>query len=33
VREPVMFAVTVEPPGGVVVSNRERIVLVAQMRG
>ncbi len=33
VREPVMFAVTVEPPGGVVVSSRERIVLVAQVRG
>lgn len=29
VREPTLFAVTVEPPGGVVVSSRERIVLVA----
>lgn len=27
---PVLFAVTVEPPGGVVVSSRERIVLAAQ---
>ena len=30
VREPVLFAVTVERPGGVVVSSRERIVLVAE---
>lgn len=30
VGEPYLFAVTVEPPGGVVVSDRERIVLVAQ---
>ncbi len=30
VNEPALFAVTVEPPGGVVVSDRERIVLVAQ---
>ncbi len=28
--EPYLFAVTVEPPGGVVVSTRERIALVAQ---
>ncbi len=31
VGEPYLFAVTVEPPGGVVVSDRERIVLVAQV--
>lgn len=30
VNEPYLFAVTVEPPGGVVVSDRERIVLLAQ---
>ena len=30
VDEPVLFAITVERPGGVVVSDRERIVLVAQ---
>ncbi len=30
VRQATLFAVTVEPPGGVVVSDRERIVLVAQ---
>ncbi len=30
VDEPVLFAVTVERPGGVVVSDRERIVLLAQ---
>ena len=30
VEEPVLFAVTVEKPGGVVVSSRERIVLLAQ---
>ncbi len=30
VREPSLFAITVEQPGGVVVSDRERIVLVAQ---
>lgn len=30
VGEAVLFAVTVEPPGGVVVSSRERIALVAQ---
>ena len=29
VREPYLFAVTVEKPGGVVVSSRERIVLAA----
>ena len=29
VNEPVLFAVTVEPPGGVVVSKRERIVVTA----
>ena len=29
--EPYLFAVTVEPPGGVVVSSRERIVLVAEV--
>lgn len=29
VAEPVLFAVTVEPPGGVVVSRRERIVVTA----
>lgn len=29
VAEPVLFAVTVEPPGGVVVSKRERIVVTA----
>ena len=27
-----LFAITVEPPGGVVVSDRERIVLVAEVR-
>jgi len=31
VREPALFAVTVESPGGVVVSSRERIVAVAQV--
>lgn len=31
VRQPTLFAVTVEPPGGVVVSDRERIVLVASL--
>ena len=30
VSEPYLFAITVEKPGGVVVSDRERIVLVAQ---
>ena len=30
VGEAVLFAITVEPPGGVVVSTRERIALVAQ---
>ena len=30
VGEPYLFAVTVEPPGGVVVSDRERIVLLAK---
>ena len=30
VGEPYLFAITVEPPGGVVVSSRERIALVAQ---
>ena len=30
VGEPYLFAITVEPPGGVVVSTRERIALVAQ---
>ncbi len=29
VGEPVLFAITVEPPGGVVVSKRERIVVTA----
>jgi Anti-sigma-K factor rskA len=29
VNEPVLFAVTIEPPGGVVVSKRERIVVTA----
>jgi hypothetical protein len=31
VREPALFAVTVERPGGVVVSDRERIVVLAQL--
>ena len=31
VDEPTLFAVTVEPPGGVVVSSRERIATVAQV--
>jgi len=31
VREPKLFAITVEKPGGVVVSNRERIVLTAAL--
>lgn len=31
VNETYLFAVTVEPPGGVVVSSRERIVLVAEV--
>jgi hypothetical protein len=31
VRQAAMFAVTVEPPGGVVVSSRERIVALAQV--
>lgn len=30
VRDPALFAITIEQPGGVVVSDRERIVLVAQ---
>ena len=30
VRGPTLFAVTIEPPGGVVVSSRERIALLAQ---
>ncbi|MEM9493444.1 MAG: hypothetical protein AAGC55_30125, partial [Myxococcota bacterium] len=30
VAAPNLFAITVEPPGGVVVSSRERIVLLAQ---
>ena len=30
VRDATLFAVTVEPPGGVVVSDRERLILVAQ---
>ncbi len=30
VREPTLFAVTLEPPGGVVVSDRERILLTAE---
>ena len=29
VAEPVLFAITIEPPGGVVVSKRERIVVTA----
>jgi len=29
VREPTLFAITIEKPGGVVVSRRERLVLVA----
>jgi len=33
VREPTLFAVTVERPGGVVVSSRERIALVAKVGG
>lgn len=33
VSEAVLFAVTVEPPGGVVVSTRERIALTAQPQG
>jgi hypothetical protein len=33
VLQPAMFAVTVERPGGVVVSNRERICLVAKVGG
>jgi anti-sigma-K factor RskA len=31
VHRPTLFAVTIEPPGGVVVSTRERIVVVAQL--
>jgi len=31
VREPVMFAITEEKPGGVVVSNREKIVLLGKV--
>lgn len=31
VRNPALFAITVEPPGGVVVSSRERIALVAEV--
>ncbi|MDH3733482.1 MAG: anti-sigma factor [Gemmatimonadota bacterium] len=30
VRDPALFAITIEQPGGVVVSDRERIVLIAQ---
>ena len=30
VGEPVLFAITVEKPGGVVVSKRDRIALVAK---
>jgi hypothetical protein len=33
VREPTLFAVTVEKPGGVVVSSRERIVVTAKIPG
>ena len=33
VAEPYLFAVTVEKPGGVVVSSRERIVLLAKLEG
>jgi anti-sigma-K factor RskA len=33
VRQAMLFAVTVERPGGVVVSDRERIVLVAEVSG
>jgi hypothetical protein len=33
VREAALFAVTVEKPGGVVVSRRERIILTAKTRG
>lgn len=33
VREPTLFAVTVEPPGGVVVSDRSRVVAVASVDG
>ena len=33
VREAALFAVTVEKPGGVVVSKRERIILTAKTRG
>lgn len=31
IRQPRLFAVTVEPPGGVVVSDRDRLVLVANV--
>ena len=31
VRKPTLFAVTLEPPGGVVVSDRKRILLTASM--
>ena len=33
VHKPKLFAITVEPPGGVVVSKRERIVLTASVHG
>ena len=33
IRDPALFAVTIEKPGGVVVSSRERIVVVAQVAG
>jgi anti-sigma-K factor RskA len=33
VGEAVLFAITVEPPGGVVVSKRDRIALVAKPAG
>ncbi len=33
VREATLFAVTVEPPGGVVVSSRERLPILAQVSG
>jgi anti-sigma-K factor RskA len=33
VREPTLFAITLEPPGGVVVSDRKRIMLTASWPG
>jgi len=33
IREPALFAITIEQPGGVVVSERERLVLISEFSG